>query len=79
MEKEIAARIKYIRDAGFPKVADRIVLQLGSPELVDYLSGLIINPEEKHSREGFPPDVLDCILKIYNWYQEDIPETKAGW
>lgn len=79
MEKEIAARIKYIRDAGFPKVADRIVLQLGSHELVDYLSSLIVNPEEKHTREGFPPDVLDCILKIYNWYQADIPDSKAVW
>ena len=79
MDQEIAARIKYIRDRGFPKVADAIKLQIGSEELIKYLTSLVINPEEKHSREGFPDDVMDCILKIYNHYQNYLEESDSIW
>ena len=60
------ARISYIKKMGFPHIADSIKLMWGSPELATYLEGLILNPVDRHVRNGLPPDVFDCILKLYH-------------
>lgn len=60
------ARISYIRKMGFEHIADSIKLMWGSPELTTYLEDLILNPLDRHVRNGLPEDVFDCVLKLYH-------------
>lgn len=66
MDPTTLARIKYIRDSGFGRISDAIGLMYGTPELSTYLESLILNTTDRHIREGFPPDVFDCLMKIYH-------------
>lgn len=60
------ARISYIRKMGFEHIADSIKLMWGSPELATYLEDLILNPLDRHVRNGLPEDVFDCVIKLYH-------------
>lgn len=52
----------------YPNILNRIIMIWGTEEGDQYLTELITNTktDEGNQREGFPPDVFDHLLKIYN-------------
>ena len=54
-----------VRDR-FPRIADIIDRLWGSRDLDDYLARLVIC--DRDNRAGFPPAVLDALLKISRWH-----------
>jgi hypothetical protein len=51
-----------LTNLGFSKIAQKIELLKGSPELNEYLSSLLIN--DRVNRQGFPPKVVSILINI---------------
>lgn len=58
--------IEKLHKFGLSRIAERIELIWEHPEVEKYLIDLIMNPPEKHSRQGFHPDAFSTILSLYN-------------
>lgn len=66
-QAEVVDPIGVLRDE-FPRIAERIELMWGSPELQEYLSSLIMDNRHYATgqhRQGFPAPVIDALLKLY--------------
>jgi hypothetical protein len=61
--------------ARFPRIAETIRAQWGTPRLDQYLAGLVI--DERGGRNGFPPDVLASILEIARLHGERYRYARA--
>src|SRR5258708_7917742 len=48
----------------FPRIAQKLVLVWPSEACAAYLTSLIVN--ERETRQGFPPEVLDDLLMLHS-------------
>ena len=64
------SKIEELREFGFDRIADRIQMIWGTPELTHYFNKILISDRDK--REGFPIPVFDIILDLYNIHEHEI-------
>ena len=60
----------------FPRIAEKISLMWGYPELQRYLSKIIC--DERGGRQGFPKPVLAALMEIYRRHAKLVPEEHQG-
>jgi hypothetical protein len=53
--------------AGYPRIAERIGILWGTPQLDAYLDQLLI--DDRGNRQGFPPPVVAALLEISGQHQ----------
>jgi len=58
----------------YQKIAQAVETTWGSEELQGYLVGLITDSTDQHGnlRQGFPPDVMEHLLKLHNLHFRSI-------
>ena len=62
----------------FPRIAESIRILWGEPELQKYLADLIFDDQHYkngQSRQGFPTDVMESLLAIYDKHSKGAPIT----
>lgn len=68
-KEEILAELK---NSGHGKIAMRIELIWGYPELLEYLGKLIITNRE--GRQGFDLETFSNLLKLFHLHEKEFPE-----
>ena len=68
---------EYLRKNNFKRIADAIELTWGSTECDAYLSKLIFS-EDRENRQGFPPNIFQVILKLYNMHSDECKTDKLS-
>ena len=63
--------------ARFPHICNRVELLWGTPELSSWLRNLVMDAvhEDGKPRQGFPPEVMEHILKVCNIHSASCGET----
>lgn len=61
-----------LKNSGHDKIAMRIELIWGYPELVEYLGKLIITDRE--SRQGFDIQTFSYLLILFHLHEKEFPE-----
>jgi hypothetical protein len=60
----------------FPRIAEKISLMWGYPELQKYLSDIIC--DERGGRQGFPKPVLAALMEIHRHHARLVPEENRS-
>ena len=75
LSAELSADITLITEK-FARIADKILLMWGSPELQQYLDGLIL--DDRGGRQGFPPQIAAALVRIHGEHGKLFPEDNSN-
>ena len=68
MKNDIEYYLDALKFFGYAKIADKISLLWGTPELGVYMSDLMIM--DRNNRQGFKPEVFDVLMKIFSLHNK---------
>jgi hypothetical protein len=63
--------LDQLRQLGFARIADKIMLVWGTPEVKGYFKDLLIT--DRHDRQGFPKEVYGVLMKLYIMSEDHQP------
>ncbi len=69
MRNDIEYYLEALKFFGYDKIADKISLLWGTPELGVYMSDLMIM--DHNNRQGFKPEVFDVLMKIFSLHNKN--------